>query len=356
MKKHDSLPDPALMNEADASNELMRLARTIKKHNQLYHAEDKPEISDGDYDALIARNNALEAAFPHLIRDNSPNKQVGADVSASPLSKVTHEQRMMSLDNGFNDGDIAEFYARIRRFLALPDDEPIVMTAEDKIDGLSLSLRYEQGKLVQAATRGDGQIGEDVTQNVHTISDIPQQLDGVDGASVPDILEVRGEVYMAKDDFAALNAAQEEKDGKIFANPRNAAAGSLRQKDANITAQRPLKFWAHGWGVVSEITAQSQYDMVMMLKKLGFPVSPLFQRCDNLDELLGHYRAIEKQRADLPYDIDGVVYKVDRLDWQQRLGFVAKAPRWALAHKFPAEKAQTIVENIDIQIGLVLEN
>ena len=335
------------LSEADAANELMRLAKTIARHNKLYHAEDTPEISDADYDALVRRNNELEEVFPHLVRDDSPNKLVGAAVAASPLSKVTHEQRMMSLDNGFSDEDIAEWAARVKRFLNLDSDAPLAITAEDKIDGLSCSLRYEKGKLVQAATRGDGQVGEDVTPNVREIADIPQTLNG----DAPDVFEIRGEVYMAKADFAALNAAQEERGEKIFANPRNAAAGSLRQKDANVTARRPLKFWAHGWGVASTVPGDTQIEVVEAIKAWGVPVSPLLHRFETVEEILAHYRHIEAERADLPYDIDGVVYKVDRLDYQQRLGFVAKAPRWAIAHKFPAEQAQTTLESIDIQVG-----
>ncbi|CAO1653409.1 NAD-dependent DNA ligase LigA [Parasphingorhabdus sp. NYA22] len=375
-------------SEADAANELMRLARTIAKHNKLYHAEDTPEISDADYDALVRRNNELEEAFPHLVRENSPNRLVGAAVAASPLSKVKHEQRMMSLDNGFSDEDIAEWLARVRRFLNLDEGAPVAVTAEDKIDGLSCSLRYEKGELVLAATRGDGQVGEDVTANVRMISDIPATLfpreggdPSPDGAAearagdgllpsqehtVPDLFEIRGEVYMAKSDFAGLNErlmdegrADAEAKGidfdpekiRQFANPRNAAAGSLRQKDANITAKRPLKFWAHGWGVHSEVPGETAFDVMKAIESWGVPVSPLMKRFETLDDMLAHYRHIEAERADLPYDIDGVVYKVDRLDWQQRLGFVAKAPRWALAHKFPAEQAQTTLESIDIQVG-----
>ncbi|NCN83972.1 MAG: NAD-dependent DNA ligase LigA [Sphingomonadales bacterium] len=382
-----SVIPPADLSEAEAANELMRLARQIAKHNKLYHTEDSPEISDADYDALVRRNNELEEAFPHLVRDDSPNRMIGAAVAASPLSKVKHEQRMMSLDNGFSDEDIAEWLARVRRFLNLPEDAPVAVTAEDKIDGLSCSLRYEKGELVLAATRGDGQVGEDVTANVRMISDIPQSLrssraqsrDGDAGTGVsnsldtngtsppvPDLFEIRGEVYVAKADFAGLNErlmdegrADAEAKGvefdpdkiRQFANPRNAAAGSLRQKDANITAKRPLKFWAHGWGVHSELPGETALDVMKAIESWGVPVSPLVQRFETLDEMLAHYRHIEAERADMPYDIDGVVYKVDRLDWQQRLGFVAKSPRWAIAHKFPAEQAQTTLESIDIQVG-----
>ena len=336
------------VSEADVANELMRLARQIARHDKLYHADDAPEITDQEYDALVRRNAELEEAFPHLVREDSPSKKVGHAVASSPLSKVTHEVRMMSLDNGFNDEEIAEWLARVRRFLSLGEDEPVAITAEDKIDGLSCSLRYEAGKLVQAATRGDGQVGEDVTTNVAHIADIPQQLSS---ENVPDVFEVRGEVYMSKQDFAALNAAQQEAGSKLFANPRNAAAGSLRQKDASVTAKRPLRFWAYAWGAASEVPGDTQFDVVQQLAAWGFPVSPLLKRCESLDDMLAHYAEIGRQRPDLPYEIDGVVYKVDRLDWQARLGFVAKAPRWALAHKFPAEQAETTLEAIDIQVG-----
>ena len=335
------------ISEADAANELMRLARQIARHNKLYHAEDSPEISDAAYDALVRRNAELEAAFPHLVRPDSPSRLIGHEVAASPLSKVTHEVRMMSLDNAFSDEDVAEFVARVRRFLALPEGAEVAMTAEDKIDGLSCSLRYENGLLVRAATRGDGQVGEDVTPNVATIADIPQALRG----NVPAVFEIRGEVFMSKADFAALNAAQAERGDKVFANPRNAAAGSLRQKDASVTASRPLRFWAHGWGAASEIPGTTQLEVMQAIAAWGVPVSPLLVRCADTAAMLEHYRRIERERADLPYDIDGVVYKVDRLDWQERLGFVAKAPRWGMAHKFPAERAETTLEAIDIQVG-----
>lgn len=336
------------MSEADAANELMRLARAIAKHDRLYHAEDSPEISDAEYDALVRRNAELEAAFPHLIREDSPSRKVGHQIAASPLGKVTHEVRMMSLDNAFSPEEVGEWLARMRRFLNLPDSEPLALTAEDKIDGLSCSLRYENGVLVRAATRGDGQVGEDVTANVAHIPDIPQTLP----AGVPAIFEVRGEVYMEKQAFTALNAAQHEAGEKLFANPRNAAAGSLRQKDAKVTAKRPLRFWAHGWGAVSQLPGKTQSEVVTALREWGFPVSPLFTRVvGGADELVAHFDSIGRARPGLAYDIDGVVYKLDRLDWQERLGFVAKAPRWALAHKFPAERAETVVQGIDIQVG-----
>jgi DNA ligase (NAD+) len=335
------------LSEADAANELMRLARQIAHHDRLYHGEDAPEISDAAYDALVRRNAELEAAFPHLIRADSPSRKVGHEVAASPLSKVTHEVRMMSLDNAFSDEEVEEFVARVRRFLALPPEAEVAMTAEDKIDGLSCSLRYENSKLVRAATRGDGQVGEDVTANVAHIADIPQVLTG----DAPAVFEIRGEVYMAKADFAALNAAQEEKGDRLFANPRNAAAGSLRQKDASVTASRPLRFLAHGWGAASHVPGATQFDVMQQIAAWGVPVSPLLVRCLSVEAMVGHFRAIGAQRPSLPYDIDGVVYKVDQLDWQERLGFVAKAPRWGLARKFPAERAETVIEAIDIQVG-----
>ena len=350
------------LSQAQAANELMRLAKQIAHHSKLYHAEDAPEISDADYDALVRRNNEIENAFPQLIRADSPNNQVGAAVEGSPLAKVAHAVRMMSLDNAFAAEDVEEFAARVRRFLNLGADTAVAMTAEDKIDGLSCSLRYEKGKLVQAATRGDGSVGEDVTANVRHIADIRQELKG----NAPDVFEIRGEVYMAKTDFVALNArlmeegkalaAQREQDFdpatvRQFANPRNAAAGSLRQKDASVTASRPLRFLAHGWGEVSALPAETQYGVMKAIEGWGVPVSPLLKRFESVADVLAHYAEIERRRAEMDYDIDGVVYKVDRLDWQQRLGFVAKAPRWAIAHKFPAERAQTALEAIDIQVG-----
>jgi len=335
------------LSEAQAANELMRLAKAIARHDRLYHAEDAPEVSDQEYDALVRRNAELEAAFPQLVREDSPSRKVGHAIAASPLSKVKHEVRMMSLDNAFAPEEVGEWLARVRRFLALAEDAKLAITAEDKIDGLSCSLRYEKGMLVRAATRGDGQVGEDVTANVAHIPDVVQQLAG----EAPEVFEVRGEVYMARADFLALNAAQEAAGAKPFANPRNAAAGSLRQKDASVTAARPLRFWAHGWGAASDVPGETQLEVMPQIERWGLPVSPLFVRVESLEAMLEHYARISEQRADLPYEIDGVVYKVDRLDWQQRLGFVAKAPRWALAHKFPAERAETTLESIDIQVG-----
>lgn len=333
------------ISEAEAANRLMRLAKLIAHHDKLYHDQDAPEISDADYDALVRENRELEERFPQLVRADSPSKRLGA-APTTALAKVTHARPMLSLENAFSEDEVADFSARIRRFLNLPSDAFVAMTAEPKIDGLSCSVRYERGELVLAATRGDGAVGEDVTPNVRTISDIPQRLSGA-----PDVLEVRGEVYMSKEDFEALNERQEASGGKIFANPRNAAAGSLRQKDASITAARPLRFLAHGWGETSGSLGDTQHEAMKRIEELGIPVSELLVRCDDLTAMLAHYRAIEKARADLPFDIDGVVYKVDRLDLQERLGFVARAPRWGLAHKFPAEKAETTLEAIDIQVG-----
>ncbi len=358
------------MTEADAANELMRLAKQIAYHNARYHTDDAPEISDADYDALVRRNAALEAEFPHLVRDDSPNKVVGA-APASHLSKITHAKPMLSLDNAFADEDVVDFVARVRRFLALGDEVPVMLTAEPKIDGLSCSLRYERGVLVQAATRGDGAVGEDVAANVATIGDIPTILFSREGGNpeplqtiagpppsrgnsipaIPDVFEIRGEVYMAKADFEKLNAAQAATDDRLFANPRNAAAGSLRQKDPSVTAARPLRFLAHGWGEASSLPADTQYGVMRAIADWGLPVSDDLIAAEAAKGVLTHYAKIEAMRADLPFDIDGVVYKVNRLDWQARLGFVAKAPRWAIAHKFPAEQAQTTLLAIDIQVG-----
>lgn len=335
-----------MMTEAEAATELERLARLIAYHSSRYHTDDAPEISDADYDALVKRNAELEAAFPHLVRADSPSALIGA-APASHLSKVAHSKPMLSLDNAFEDQDVEDFVARVRRFLNLADDEPVALTAETKIDGLSCSLRYEHGQLVLAATRGDGTVGEDVTANVRTIADIPQHLEG----NPPEVFEIRGEIYMSKADFAALNAAQRMVDGKLFANPRNAAAGSLRQKDASVTASRPLRFFAHGWGEASALPADTQFGVMAAIADWGVPVDSRLERTETLEGALAHYASIESERADLPFDIDGVVYKVDRLDWQARLGFVAKAPRWAIAHKFPAEQAQTTLLAIDIQVG-----
>lgn len=336
----------------DAAAELEALAAQIAHHNGLYHTHDAPEISDAEYDALVRRNTAIEAAFPDLIRADSPSRKVGA-APAAHLAKVPHARPMTSLDNAFTDEEVEEFVARVRRYLKLSEDESITLTAEPKIDGLSCSLRYVDQRLVQALTRGDGAIGEDVTENVRTIADIPQTLP----ADAPRVFEVRGEVYMSKADFAALNArlaqeaAETGKEARQFANPRNAAAGSLRQKNPAITAGRPLRFLAHGWGEASDVPVETQFDMVEAWRRWGFPIADAFARVPDAAAALAIYRTIEAQRADLPFDIDGVVYKVDRLDWQARLGIVGRTPRWAIAHKFPAERAQTTLEKIDIQVG-----
>lgn len=334
------------LSEAEAVAELARLAEEIAGHDLRYHAEDAPTISDADYDALRRRNLAIEQRFPQLVREDSPSKSVGAAVSEK-FGKVTHVVPMLSLDNAFADEDVSEFVGRIRRFLRLGASEPVAITAEPKIDGLSLSIRYEAGRLVTAATRGDGQVGENVTANARTIADIPNVLSG----DFPDVLEVRGEVYMSHADFAELNRRNEEAGKPIFANPRNAAAGSLRQLDTAITASRPLRFFAYAWGEVSAMPADTQMSMVAAFGRYGFKTNPLMKVFDSVEGLLSQYRTIEANRATLGYDIDGVVYKVDRLDLQQRLGFVSRSPRWAIAHKFPAEKATTILAGIDIQVG-----
>lgn len=335
------------LSEAEARQELARLASAIATANEAYHRLDAPEISDAEYDALKRRNAEIEERFPHLKRGDSPSDQVGAAV-ADGFGKIRHEVRMLSLENAFETDDVAEFDARVRSFLGAGAGagSGIAYTAEPKIDGLSLSLRYEGGRLVQAATRGDGEVGENVTDNARTIADIPQTL-----SDAPAVLEVRGEVYMSHADFAALNARQAAKGDKIFANPRNAAAGSLRQLDSTITAARPLRFFAYAWGALSAPLAGSQFGAIARLKALGFQTNPLTVLCAGPEEMLLHYRKIEAQRATLGYDIDGVVYKVDDLALQARLGFRSTTPRWAIAHKFPAELAWTRLEAIDIQVG-----
>jgi DNA ligase (NAD+) len=350
-----NIPVDDLMNR-EVKKELERLAKLILHHDILYHTNDAPEISDADYDKLRLRNNAIEARFPDFVRDDSPSKRIGAPTlfdipeakQTKGFDKIKHVRPMLSLDNAFNDDDVHDFVGRVQRFLGLSEDTVVALTAEPKIDGLSLALRYEKGTLVSAATRGDGETGENVTANALTIDDVPQKLSG---DNWPDILEVRGEVYMAKSDFAALNAEQEAKGAKIFANPRNAAAGSLRQLDISITASRPLKFFAYAWGDISHVPAARQMEMVQLFEAWGFVVNPLMNTFDETSGVLDRYRLIERERSSLDYDIDGVVYKVDRLDWQDRLGMVARAPRWAIAHKFPAEKAITVVRDIDIQVG-----
>jgi DNA ligase (NAD+) len=334
------------LSEDEAAAELARLSQEIAEHDARYHREDAPTISDADYDALKQRNLAIEARFPHLKRADSPSETVGAAVSEK-FEKVRHRVPMLSLDNAFSDDDVRDFAARIRRFLKLGEDTELRLTAEPKIDGLSLSLRYEDGELVYAATRGDGTTGENVTANARTIRDIPEKLAG----DPPSVMEVRGEVYMTKADFAALNARQEAAGKQTYVNPRNTAAGSLRQLDSSITAERPLKFFAYAWGEVSDMPADTQMGMVERLAAFRFVINPLMGVFDTVEGLIEHYHAIEVERGELPYDIDGVVYKVDDLKLQERLGFVSRSPRWAIAHKFPAEKAMTTLNAIDIQVG-----
>jgi DNA ligase (NAD+) len=335
------------LSEEQAAAELEALAAEIAEHDRRYHGEDQPVISDADYDALRARNAAIEARFPQLIRADSPSKRVGA-APTGRFKKVRHAVPMLSLDNAFGDQDVIDFAARIRSFLKLSEDEEVAFSAEPKIDGLSMSLRYENGELVTAATRGDGSEGEDVTANIKTLKDVPHRLKG---KNIPSVCEVRGEVYMTKRDFLALNERQAAAGEDTFANPRNSAAGSLRQKDPSVTKSRPLGFFAYAWGDISALPAQTQTGMVAWFTSCGFNTNPLTKLCRSVEELLAFHDRIELQRASLDYDIDGVVYKVDRLDWQQRLGFVSRSPRWAVAHKFAAERATTVLRDIEIQVG-----
>ena len=335
------------LTETQAKVELVRLALEIERHNEAYYNEDAPKISDAAYDELRKRSDAIEVRFPGLVTRDSPSQKVGAAPSGR-FAKVPHAVPMLSLGNAFTDEDVTDFVDRVRRFLRLADDDMPAIVAEPKIDGLSLSLRYEDGELVRGATRGDGFTGEDVTANVRTIADIPHKLKG---RNIPAVCEIRGEVYMLKKDFLALNKRQAEAEDTVFANPRNSAAGSLRQKDVSVTASRPLKFFAYTWGEMSEMPAKTQFKMIEWIEKVGFVTNPLTTLCDSVDEVLKFYRKIETQRAKLGYDIDGVVYKVDRLDWQERLGFVSRSPRWAIAHKFAAEQATTVLNDIEIQVG-----
>lgn len=335
------------LTRAEAERELARLAAEIARHDTLYHRKDAPEISDADYDALRRRNDAIETRFPDLVREDSPNRRVGAK-PAEEFAEVRHRRPMLSLQNAFAEDDVREFFDRVRRFLGLTADDAVEVVAEPKIDGLSASLRYEDGAFVQGATRGDGETGEDVTRNLKTLDDVPDKLKG---RNAPDVLEVRGEVYMARRDFLALNERRKKAEEPPFANPRNAAAGSVRQLDPGVTARRPLRFFAYAWGEVSEMHAKTQWDFLLKLKTWGFEVNPRAKLCAGVDDALEFYRFIGDERAKLDYDIDGVVYKVNRLDWQQRLGEVSRAPRWALAHKFPAERAQTVLNDITIQVG-----
>lgn len=329
-----------------ASAEHAALVAEIRHHRELYYGKDAPALSDADYDKLEQRLAGLEARFPELITEDSPTQTVGAAPGAG-FGKVKHAVPMLSLANAFEDEDVTDFVGRIRRFLNLADDAPVTFVAEPKIDGLSLSLRYEKGVLVQAATRGDGAEGEDVTANVRTIRDIPHRLNG----DAPDLVEVRGEVYMTRADFLTLNQSQAEKGDKIFANPRNAAAGSLRQLDSSVTASRPLRFFAYAWGALSEPLGPTQWDSRQRLEDFGFTLSTPSRRCTDAGELLDYYREIGQKRPDLPFDIDGVVYKVDSIALQERLGFISRSPRWATAHKYPAEQATTRLNAISIQVG-----
>ena len=347
-KKKTSAPaSPEQLTKRQAAAEHKKLAAEIARHDALYYRQDAPEISDAAYDMLRVRLQALEVAFPALAADESPTQRVGA-APVEAFGKVRHDVPMLSLGNAFSDDDVAEFVERVRRFLALDAGDSIVFTAEPKIDGLSISIRYEGGALVRAATRGDGVEGEDVTANIRTVAGIPHTLKGT---GVPDTIEVRGEIYLGTEDFRRLNEAQAASGGKVFANPRNAAAGSLRQLDSSITAKRPLRFFAYTWGAASSLPGATQFDVVTAFAAWGLPVNPRMVRCATVDEMLAFYAGIGADRSALGYDIDGVVYKVDRLDLQERLGFVSRSPRWALAHKFAAEQATTVLQDIEIQVG-----
>jgi len=330
-----------------AATEIARLSAEISRHDALYYRQDAPEISDAEYDALRRRLQELEASHPELARADSPSKKVGARPVAA-FGKIRHDVPMLSLGNAFDDQDGIDFVDRVRRFLNLAEADRLEVTAEPKIDGLSISIRYEAGVLVQAATRGDGAEGENVTANVKTISEIPHALKGKD---IPDVIDIRGEIYLGHEDFAKLNAAQAASGDKVFANPRNAAAGSLRQLDSSITAKRPLRFFAYAWGAASKLPADTQAGVIAAFKRWGLPVNRLMRVTATADDLIAFYREIESERSSLGYDIDGVVYKVNRLDYQQRLGFVSRSPRWAIAHKFAAERATTVLNKIDIQVG-----
>src|ERR1700716_1728232 len=345
--KTKSPADVAKLTKAQAKVEHMRLALELEGHDKRYYQDDAPSVTDAEYDALRQRYNAIEKRFPEFVTSDSPSQKVGAAPSGR-FKKVRHAVPMLSLDNAFAEEDVLDFVGRIQRFLKLGADDSIDFSAEPKIDGLSMSLRYEGGELVTAATRGDGAEGEDVTANIRTLEDVPQKLKG---RNVPDICEIRGEVYMTKQAFLKLNERQKAAGDTIFANPRNSAAGSLRQKDPSITASRPLGFFAYTWGQMSEMPANTQSGMIAWYERCGFKTNPLTKICHSVEQLIGFHRRIEEARAELDYDIDGVVYKVDRLDWQERLGFVSRTPRWAIAHKFPAEMATTVVKGIEIQVG-----
>jgi len=345
--KTKTLADVTKLTKAQAKVELKRLALELEGHDKRYYQDDAPSVTDAEYDALRQRYNAIEKRFPEFVTSESPSQKIGAQPSGR-FAKVRHAVPMLSLDNAFAEQDVLDFAARIRRFLKLGDDDRINFSAEPKIDGLSMSLRYEGGELVTAATRGDGAVGEDVTANIRTLEDVPQKLRG---RNVPDICEVRGEVYMTKQAFLALNERQKAAGDTIFANPRNSAAGSLRQKDPGITASRPLGFFAYAWGEMAAMPADTQSGMIKWFERCGFTTNPLTRLCHSVEELLSFHREIETRRSHLDYDIDGVVYKIDRIDWQERLGFVSRTPRWAIAHKFPAERAMTKLIDIVIQVG-----
>jgi DNA ligase (NAD+) len=345
--KSKSLPGVADLTKAQAKVEHVRLTLEIERHDKAYYRDDAPKVSDAEYDGLRQRFNAIEKRFPEFVSAESPSQKVGAAPSGR-FRKVRHAMPMLSLDNAFAEEDVVDFVGRIRRFLKLAEDDRIDFSAEPKIDGLSMSLRYEDSELVTAATRGDGTEGEDVTANIRTLEDVPKKLKG---RKVPSICEVRGEVYMTKKAFLALNERQKAAGDTIFANPRNSAAGSLRQKDPSITASRPLGFFAYAWGEMSDMPEGTQSAMIGWFEQCGFKTNPLTKICHSVEQLIAFHRKIEEQRAKLDYDIDGVVYKVDRLDWQERLGFVSRTPRWAIAHKFPAERAMTVLRDIEIQVG-----
>jgi DNA ligase (NAD+) len=344
--KAKKLPDVADLTRAQGKVEHMRLALELEAHDRRYYQDDAPTVTDAEYDALRQRFNAIEKRFPELVSAQSPSQKIGAAPSGR-FRKVRHAVPMLSLDNAFAEEDVTDFVGRIERFLKLADDK-IDFSAEPKIDGLSMSLRYENGELVTAATRGDGAEGEDVTANIRTLHDVPQKLKG---RGIPDICEVRGEVYMTKKGFLALNERQKAAGEQVFVNPRNSAAGSLRQKDPAITASRPLGFFAYAWGEMSAMPEDTQSGMIHWFERCGFRTNPLTRLCHSTEQLIAFHRSIEEQRAALDYDIDGVVYKVDRIDWQERLGFVSRTPRWAIAHKFPAERAMTVLRDIEIQVG-----
>src|ERR1700750_2789335 len=344
--KKTPLPDVTKLSKAQAKVEHMRLALELEGHDRRYYQDDAPSVTDAEYDALRQGFNAIEKRFPELVTSDSPSQKVGAAPSGR-FRKVRHAVPMLSLDNAFAEQDVIDFVGRIVRFLKLADDK-VDFSAEPKIDGLSMSLRYEGGELVTAAPRGDGAQGEHVTANIRTLEDVPHKLKG---RNVPDVCEVRGEVYMTKQAFLALNERQKAAGDTIFANPRNSAAGSLRQKDPSITASRPLGFFAYAWGEMSAMPEETQSGMIHWFERCGFKTNPLTKLCHSADDLIGFHHHIEEQRASLDYDIDGVVYKVDRLDWQGRPRFCSRSPRWGIAHKFPAERAMTVLRDIEIQVG-----